>query len=206
MSSRPAAIEALLGTATLWRGRADPGARPPAVAASGWPTLDALLPGGGWPLGNLIEVGIARPGSGETALFLPLLAASTGRIVLVDPPFLPYAPGLAQAGIGLARLWWIRTGNARERLWATEQTLRSGVAAAVLCWPERLDPGHGRRLQLAAEAGAGLGLCFRPRRELEQTSHAPLRLSLSPEAGHWRIDLLKCRGRTGGTRLHLARA
>lgn len=206
MSSRPAAIEALLGTATLWRGRADPAARPPAVAASGWAALDALLPGGGWPLGSLIEVGIATPGSGETALFLPVLAASSGRIVLVDPPFLPYAPGLADAGIGLTRLWWVRTGNARQRLWATEQALRSGVSAAVLCWPERLDPGQGRRLQLAAEAGAGLGLCFRPSRELEQASHAPLRLQLSPQAGHWQIDLQKCRGRTGGARLQLAQA
>lgn len=195
--SRSAAILALLGNPALWRGQSAAGASAPAVAASGWPALDALLPGGGWPLGNLIEVGVADPGSGETALFLPLLAASSGRIVLVDPPFLPYAPGLAGAGIGLTRLWWIRTGNAHERLWATEQALRSGVAAAVLCWPERLEPGQGRRLQLAAEAGAGLGLCFRPRQELEQNSHAPLRLSLSPADSYWRIDLLKCRGRTG---------
>lgn len=230
-------IEDILSTPALWRGRqhvAHDGRR---VISSGWPMLDALLPGGGWPLGSLIEVGIAAPGSGECALFFPLwrnrdtpakntvatnTIAAKGRtatralarnasatsipaIALIDPPFLPYAPGWLHAGIALSRIWWISASSERQRLWAAEQSLRSGVCAAVLLWPQNIDANALRRLQLAAESAATLGLCFRHENELAQPSHAPIRLHLQPQGNQWNIELIKCRGRTGGAKCTIAR-
>ncbi len=230
-------IEDILSTAALWRGRQQVSYDGRRVVSSGWPVLDALLPGGGWPLGSLIEVGIAAPGSGECALFFPLWqnrgsktpdaahkAQSTTQnktrtakrpasskpthdpaIALIDPPFLPYAPGWRHAGIALSRLWWISTGSERQRLWAAEQSLRSGVCSAVLLWPQDIDANALRRLQLAAESTATLGLCFRPEAELAHASHAPIRLHLRPQGDLWQIELIKCRGRTGGAKCTILR-
>jgi len=228
-------IDHILSTPALWRGRQvnSEGHR---VVRSGWPMLDALLPGGGWPLGSLIEVGIPAPGSGECALFLPLWvdpparidatskpaspgagtsrapsrrtkplpAAATQKLVtLIDPPFLPYAPGWQQRGVALSRLWWVRAQSERQRLWAAEQSLRSGICAAVMLWPQDIEGNALRRLQLAAESSDALGLCFRPEAELAHASHAPIRLHLRPGAACWDIELIKCRGRTGGARLRI---
>ncbi len=230
------AIEAILSTPALWRGRHG-GAEGRRVLSSGWPELDALLPASGWPLGSLIEIGIAAPGCGECALFFPLWTqppatidprprakpgskVRTGKprrqalaapaptenlITLIDPPFLPYAPGWRQRDISLSRLWWISTGSERQRLWAAEQSLRSGVCSAVLLWPQQIQPNALRRLQLAAESSNALGLCFRPEQELAQPSHAPIRLHLRASAASWNIELIKCRGRTGGAKLVIPR-
>ena len=228
-------IENILSTPALWRGRQHAVHDGRRVVASGWPTLDALLPGGGWPLGSLIEIGVATPGCGECGLFFPLwrtpladtktvkkkspaksrapsskraAATDTARhdlITLVDPPFLPYAPGWQQQDIALSRLWWVTASSERQRLWAAEQSLRSGVCAAVLLWPQQIDSNALRRLQLAAESSDALGLCFRPESELAHASHAPIRLHLSAHDDHWQIELIKCRGRTGGAKTMIPR-
>ena len=41
---------------------------------SGYPGLDAQLPGGGWPRAGLAEVLHAQPGLGELRLLAPMLA------------------------------------------------------------------------------------------------------------------------------------
>ncbi len=46
-----------------------------ATVATGHATLDAALPGGGWPLGALVELLQAQPGQGEWRLLLPALVA-----------------------------------------------------------------------------------------------------------------------------------
>ena len=43
----------------------------------GFAALDRYLPGGGWPLGPLIEVFVERYGVGELSLLMPALAALT---------------------------------------------------------------------------------------------------------------------------------
>lgn len=71
---------------------------------TGLADLDALLPGGGWPRGALSEILIEHDGIGECSLLLPALAALTRarrRIALVAPPYVPYAPALAAAGVDL---------------------------------------------------------------------------------------------------------
>lgn len=61
-----------------WRGGrpASPG---PAAIPTGFPALDAALPGGGWPLGALMEVLEERQGIGALSLFLPALAHLSGE-------------------------------------------------------------------------------------------------------------------------------
>lgn len=166
----------------------------PAVA-SGHLALDRLLPGHGWPRGSLIEILPAAPGIGEISLLLPALRRLAGekRIAFVQPPFVPYAPALASSGLPLERVAWIDTCGA-EAQWAAEQSLRSGAISAVLYWGASSDALDLRRLQLAAEAGNALLFLFRPMSALAEPSMAAVRMSLFPQHGKLRVDLLKARG------------
>lgn len=185
------AIDSLLAARTLWHaGR--PARLPPDGEATGYPALDASLPQGGWPRRALSELLLPADGVGELALLLPTLArltASGGTVVLVAPPFIPYAPAWQAAGVDLAGLQVV-DATPREALWAQEQCLRSGACAAVLGWPAGGDDRTLRRLQVAADSGDCCGFVLRHRRHAANASPAALRLLL--EDGGWRV--LKCRG------------
>jgi hypothetical protein len=200
----------LLDDPRLWR--AGHQGRHWATLSSGYPELDALLPGGGWPAAMLTEIAVERWGSGELSLFMPLLAGlcgdkhahTTGWIVWVSPPFLPYAPALAAAGMDLSRLLLVRGQDDAETLWAAEQALRSGSCRVVLAWVGRAEGRCLRRLQLAAESAHAPLILFRPPAMLAAPSPAALRISLVAGAEGACLRLLKHRG--GPTRsLSLAR-
>jgi hypothetical protein len=137
-------------------------------AAPGLPTgfaaLDAQLPGGGWPRGALIELFVERPGVGELSLLMPLLrtVAAPHWNCWIAPPWQPYAPALAAAGLALERLLIVRPQGAAEIQWAIRQAVASGTCAVVLAWPQRIDNAGLRRLQLAAEEAATPLFLFRP--------------------------------------------
>ncbi|NCT66386.1 MAG: translesion DNA synthesis-associated protein ImuA [Rhodanobacteraceae bacterium] len=184
----------------IWR-RGAPGAAVDALP-TGLAELDALLPGGGWPRGALSEILAEHDGLGECSLLLPALAALTQarrRVVLVAPPYLPYAPALAAAGVDLGQLVHIEA-SAADTYWTAEQCLRAGCCGAVLNWLPRADYPQLRRLQLAAETGAALGFVFRPLAAARETSPAALRLRLTQADGEARIEILKCRGQLGAGR------
>lgn len=171
---------------------------------SGFPALDAALPGSGWPLGALTEVLHDQAGIGELSLFMPALARLSRRgqwLALIAPPYLPYAPALSGHGVDLSRLLLIHPGTATDALWTVEQVLRSGTCAAVLAWPRRADARSLRRLQLAAGVGRSLGLLFRPQASSTRPSPAALRLGLKQHEGRALIKLLKCRGARAGQEL-----
>lgn len=164
---------------------------------TGFEALDAALPGGGWPCGALIEILIDEDGIGECSLLLPALAALTAarrRVALVAPPYIPYAPALAAAGVDLAQLVHI-DASAVDTHWTAEQCLRAGCCGAVLNWLPRTDYRQLRRLQLAAETGGAIGFVFRPLAAARETSPAALRLKIVADAHGPRIEILKCRGR-----------
>jgi len=188
----------LLEHPAIWRGRSS--ARL-AVLPSGFAALDERLPGNGWPRSGLIEILIARFGSGELYLMLPMLAALTRAAgarwcVWVAPPLMPFAPALAAAGVVLDRVAVV--GGARP-LWAFEQVLGSGACDAALAWVRQPQTRELRRLQLATERGRTLGVLFRPRSAARESSPAVLRLGLAPCAAGLRVTLLKGRSADRGT-------
>jgi hypothetical protein len=185
-------------SAVAWRARDISAAGP--VLKSGWPRLDAALPGGGWPLGTLIELLLPRHGVGELTLLLPALTALATAdeelrwLTWIGPPHEPYAPALAQAGIRPERLLLVRVSGERERLWATEQALQSASCSAVLAWLEAVPERALRRLKLAVGQGSVLGVLLRPLKERAETSPATLRLALMPTADGLTIEVVKRRG------------
>jgi len=192
------ALQALLAHAGVWRGRR--GNRGLPVQASGHAALDALLPGGGWPLGALSELVVECHGLGELRLLLPALRqrlgaqGGAGWLLWIAPPYIPYAPALSAAGIDLSHTLIVQAPRVSDALWAAEQALHSGQCANVLLWAHPVGLQGMRRLQLAAEAGRAMVVLFRPPAALGDSTVAALRLRLCPVPGGLRVHLLKSRG------------
>lgn len=166
---------------------------------TGFAELDAELPGGGWPSGSLTELLPTHEGIGELRLLEPALAALSQhgrRLAWIAPPYLPYAPALAAAGIALPTLIVVHAETPSDALWAAEQCLRAAACGAVLLWPQRIEHTALRRLQLAASGTDALALLFRPARAAAQPSPAALRLALTPSVDGLAISILKRRGAT----------
>jgi hypothetical protein len=187
--------ELLQGNHLLWRGR-DPSHDKLATLSTGHAALDAVLPGGGWPLGMISEIVAPNWGIGELSLLLPVMAELTGRkrwLTWLAPPYLPYPPALVQSGVDIAFCLLIDDFKLpQDALWAMEKLMRSRHSGLVLAWPRRLLPADLRRLQLAAESGQGLGLLFHSREP--ELSLAGLRLGLKPLPSGLEITVLKARG------------
>lgn len=167
---------------------------------SGFPKLNAELPGAGWPSGMLTELIGRESGIGELRLLVPLLRQLTRErrvVILLAPPHIPYAPALASHGIDLDSLIIIQAPNAADRLWAVEQTLKSASFGALLAWlpQEKTKPEHLRRLQLAALSARGPVFLFRQLPAQFESSPAPLRLLLLPRPDQkLSVQVLKRRG------------
>ncbi len=200
-------LQDLLRHPEIWRG--DALAQQISTISTGFPALDAELPGGGWARAGLNELQVPREGAGELSMLLPALAQVSREhrwVVCVAPPYLPFAPALGQAGIDLSRYMLVKVQSLESRLWAIEQALRSGACGAVLFWSQGLDDRHLRRLQLAAVEGDAMGFCFdHSPRTAERSSPIPLRLALQPcQGAKLQIDILKRRGGPTPVRLELA--
>lgn len=210
-------VEDLLSHPLLWRGQSTSLARTPAIT-TGFDSLDRYLPGGGWPLTGISEIFIEHYGLGELRVLMPALAALSHRavevkkwIVWIAPPFVPYAPALADHGVDLSRILLVHPPgakkNTKEILWAVEQAIRSQSSVATLAWVKEADVAALRRLQLGAEMHRCWTVLFRPAELIRQNSPAALRFSLSSGRGSSaggspggdyadiRVEIDKCRGR-----------
>ena len=201
----PRDLSRLLEHPAIWRGRSAARAR---TLPTGFAALDEGLPGGGWPHAGLIEILPTCFGVGELSLLLPALAAATRRpearwCAWVGAPLQPFAPALAQCGVALERVLVVQAAKKKEAggksaLWAFEQTLRSGACDIALAWLRSAQPRQIRRLHLAAQHGATLGVLFRPREAARDSSAAVLRIAVEPAAPGARVTLLKSRGGVHG--------
>ncbi|MDB5978348.1 MAG: imuA [Nevskia sp.] len=199
--ARAAVLDQILRSQTrVWRGYGT--AAVPSVA-TGLVALDRLLPGCGWPVGALTEILPVCEGIGELRLLIPALqriACDQARpVVLIRPPYIPYAPAWARAGLPLHRLVWLQPSTDAEAQWAAEQILRAGIAGAVLLWSTTTADMALRRMQLSAEEGHALCFVFRGPRALRNASPAAVRLALHPATDALRIDVVKARGGHGGS-------
>jgi hypothetical protein len=206
-AARAAALPPL---ANLWRAdEIAPASGRDAAVASGFAALDAELPGGGWPRGQLTELLLDHPGIGELSLLAPALArcAQGARTcVWVLPceratPALPYAPALAAAGVDLSRALFVQPEAPRETFWAIEQSLRAAHLGALLGWlPRAASSPAGefralRRLQLLAGRQPAPVFLLRDAQARQAPSPAALRLHLAARNGELAVTILKRRGR-----------
>lgn len=183
----------------------------PQTWSTGWPWLDALLPGGGYPLAAVTEFLIEAAGQGELSLLLAAFKPRLDRqpdhrLVFVEPPHRLNAPALDAAGIERSRVPVIRCRDTAERVWSIEQLATAGGFIGFVIWDDHLDTPLLRRLQLASEKAGCPVFVYRDLSCARQRSPAALRLALHCRDGHQRIEILKCRGPAGGRSTGLSAA
>ncbi len=189
------ALAVVLSNPAIWRG--GDCAPEPAALPSGFPALDAVLPGGGWPGAALTEIVLEREGIGEIRLALPALARLQARghdVVWIAPPHVPYAPALAAAGLDLTRLLVVHCRSPAEQLWAYEQALRAPECGAAFAWLGPHDDRTLRRLAVAAREGRTWGVLWRRPGQRAIAVTASLRLALAPQEDRLAVRVLKRRG------------
>lgn len=204
-------ITKLLARHDTWRGQSQkPTQR---SVSSGNDQIDLLLKGG-WPTAALTELLVQRPGIGELSLLLPTIkdyCQSNHLSVWLDPPYQPYAPALAAAGIALQKVLIVQSKNAREWLWVAEQCIRNN--ALLLAWSDNKMPSYSdlRKLQLAAaDSGHAAFLLSSNKGASENTlsasSPATLRLEVdSVGEKNLRLCVRKLRGVAPGEQLLIPR-
>jgi len=205
----------------VWRG-GQLGRAAGVAVPTGQALLDAELPGGGWPVGALTELLLAQHGMGEIRLLAEALRRLTAagpasrQVLLIGPPYQPYAPALAAWGIALERVIWVR-GPAQQALWAAEQALKHSGVGAVLLWLSKVPTAALRRLQVLAQDGQALLFLLRPASAASQSSPAPLRIlcrvpvacppacrnTLDQHASCLQLEIFKRRGPALAAPLHL---
>lgn len=218
-AARAGHIEELLQqNGALWRG-CDLAGRGSGGRSTGFPELDAILPGRGWPRRGLMEVISPNWGMGELQLLLPLMRDVVAReqwILWVSPPYLLYAPALIQAGIDTSQVLVVDLDTScQDALWTMEKALQTRHCGLVLAWQNWLPGKVLRRLQLAADSGDTLGVLFK--HHDSEHSPSPLRLQIKATAAEQdrrrryrdsslaEITLIKARGnfRPLSTRIEL---
>ena len=206
-------VSNLLQHPDLWR--AGQLGRTPDTLTTGFPQLDAHLPGNGWPRAGLGEFLLSTVGVGELRLLAPLLAhvshTEARWIAWVNPPFVPYAPALSALGIDIGKILLIHPKDHKDALWALERASKSGTCSVALGWldEQKLNVKDTRRLQLAARRGRTFTCLFRPEQAAAQNSMAELRLQVAAplrdqEPGELNVSINKRRGGWPVTGLHLS--
>jgi len=131
------------------------------VRGSGIPALDRILPGGGYPVGGVVEIlGPLDGGRGCLALRAAAHQSLEGRVALAAAEGTPDPWHLRRLGGDLRALSLVRMGRPERYVWAVEQVLRSGLFRLVvaqgtgpLSGRVLFDPAAWRRWSAAAKRG-----------------------------------------------------
>ena len=186
-------LRSLFDAGRLWQGASTPDIP---VRTTGFQPLDSALSAGGWPAHLLIEILTDQPESLPIQCVLPSWQQyqDTRWLGLINPPAMPSAEGLQQAGIPPEKIDLVNAGT--DTPWALEQLCRSPVMCSVLAWhDETLSHTQLRRLQLACQQGETQLFLVRESNAQRQPSPAPLRIQLAQSATDLAIQILKQPGR-----------
>jgi protein ImuA len=203
MAALPKHVETI--HASLWRGSELARAHGKTID-TGYAALSAELPGGGWPVGALVELLVQQPGIGEMRLLKPALVAASKRpVALLQAPHVPNSLAFSYLGLPLDKLMMLRAPKTADALWSAERVLNARSCGALLFWQQHIRSEALRRLHLAAQATETLLILVRPLAAAQDSSPAALRLGVRPADGGIVVDVIKRRGptRTDPLSIHL---
>jgi hypothetical protein len=174
-----------------------------AVVRTGVAAVDALLPAGGFPLGQVVELW-GSAASGRTRLALRAVAEAQRALRLaayVDGAGELYPPALPALGVNPARLLWVRPPKSPPERhtslqpgWVALQLLRSGAFLCVVLdlthTGHRLPPPASKRLLDAAVHSGSLLLLLT---EEETPGDGSFRLKLTACPRTLRLEVVRSR-------------
>lgn len=157
-----------------------PGLQEPSAATQLGPMASAFS-NGTLPLGAVHEFLAGHPGAAAATygfmggLLAPLLQTES-VLFWVSASRQVFPPALSYFGITADRVIFVTLCKEQDILWATEEILQSGAAAAVVTEIPQISFIASRRLQLRAEQSGATGfiICHRPRPPYTPTRVRPL--------------------------------
>ncbi len=189
-------LSTLLKRADVWRGASVPRARG-AHVDTGYPVLNAALAEAGWPQGCLTEVCQQHAEGGcEWQLLLPVLQQVGGYVVLLNPPALPFAQGMIQAGLDLNRVLVVQAQALKAFIQSFVELARTEVCDVLMAWQPRASLSYTqlRKCALACSEGQHLSVLFRPASALKNSSPAALRLWVRWQPEQLQLRVMKQKG------------
>lgn len=192
----PIDLEQLLARGDIWRGtgafvQSNDG------QDTGHALLNNYLVRQGWPNACLIEINQQEIGHGEWLLLAPALRNhAQGLQILINPPAIPFAQGLLQAGMDLDRLLIINAPAKNDFLAAFVEIARAKACSHLLAWQpqQALNYTDIRKCVLASNEGAGVYWLLRNARSRAQASPAHLRLITRIHADYLEVTITKQKG------------
>lgn len=154
--------------------------------------------------GSLVEWRGEREGSGAETLALAVAAnvlRDDGALIVIDDDRDFFPVGAAGLAVPLERTVVVRAEDDAGGLWAWEQSLRTPGVMVTLGRLEKVNDKVARRLQLACEAGGGLGFLIRPP-DASSATWAATRIVVTGLTGSgngipWRLRVRVTRGQAG---------
>jgi cell division inhibitor SulA len=159
--------------------------RPSRFIPSGISSLDAILPSGGWPLGELVEIELSDAAMREwyyILLFLSHMTAKGQWITCIAPPRLPNARTLSEHGFEPNRLLVVHPHIEDNGFDVVEQALKNNSNGAVVAWPAIWDDESLEPIRSTAYENSSIGILLR------QHSHDGKHCTLSRL--HLHIDIV----------------
>ncbi len=130
--------------------------------------------------GHVDESRRATPVHGRHELTETTAQTCPGTVVIVDRHHDVYPPALSMWGVDLEHTVIIQPDDARQALWALEQSLRCRGVAVTIGWLDQVGDHAYRRLQLATQQGGGVGMLVRSVRYRRAVSWADARFLVRP--------------------------
>ncbi len=187
----------------------------------GLPELDALLPDSGLSRGAIHEIIYEYPvlPAFFPAFFAGRVAAasapqgtipssSASIIVWADPTHRFYPPAAQALGLPLDKLYLLHPNSDDDEIRLIGECLACPAVSVVVAGCSRLSQIQARRLQLAAEAGRGVGILIRPHGRVSSVYAAATRWLITPVPGEraiqrWKLQLLHGPGNCVGQSVYL---
>lgn len=179
----------------VWRGKEHSKSNSRGYVPSGFLKIDEKIDG--WPLGTLIEIVHHQIGIGEFSILLPALARlsqDSRWILLVCPPYIPYAPFLSKMGVDTSKVIVTHAETIKDAGWCMEQGLRSHACSAVIGWLPHITEKIIRRLQLTLEEENVLGVFFTKPTTRCKNNPTPWRFILRQKNHEMIVEIPKRRG------------